>query len=160
QRHLGVRQQRDLGAREASHEVPLRVRRGGRPATGDALRRSHDGARRARRDGERSVDTRRCDRARARHTGAEPAEHRYRSPDRVPKKRTFGLILRPAGHPGRSYTRSMFGGGGHGAWMLMRRSDELEKGYKLAPGTIPRALKLAGKYKGAITFFLIVTVGA
>jgi len=56
----------------------------------------------------------------------------------------------------------MFGGGGNGAWMLMRhgRSDELEKGYKLAPGTIPRALKLAAKYKFAIFWFLAVTVGA
>ncbi|HLW17780.1 MAG TPA: hypothetical protein VKV69_10525, partial [Actinomycetota bacterium] len=45
--------------------------------------------------------------------------------------------------------------------MLMRhgRSDELEKGYKLAPGTIPRALKLAAKYKVAIFWFLGVTVG-
>ncbi|HJT36852.1 MAG TPA: ABC transporter transmembrane domain-containing protein, partial [Actinomycetota bacterium] len=56
----------------------------------------------------------------------------------------------------------MFGGGGQGAWMLMRhgRGDELEKGYKLAPGTIKRALKLAAKYKGAIFWFLVVTVGA
>ncbi|MGZ4139582.1 MAG: ABC transporter ATP-binding protein [Actinomycetota bacterium] len=56
----------------------------------------------------------------------------------------------------------MFGGGGQGAWMLMRhgRSDELEKGYKLAPGTVSRALKLAGKYKFAIIWFLAVTVGA
>ena len=46
--------------------------------------------------------------------------------------------------------------------MLMRhgRGDELEKGYKLAPGTIKRALKLAAKYKGAIFWFLVVTVGA
>ncbi|MGZ4141278.1 MAG: ABC transporter ATP-binding protein [Actinomycetota bacterium] len=56
----------------------------------------------------------------------------------------------------------MFGGGGQGAWMLMRhgRSDELEKGYKLAPGTVSRALGLAGKYKFAIIWFLAVTVGA
>ena len=56
----------------------------------------------------------------------------------------------------------MFGGGGNGAWMLMRhgRSDELEKGYKLAPGTVKRALKLAGKYKLAIFWFLAVTMGA
>ena len=40
------------------------------------------------------------------------------------------------------------------------RSDELEKGYKLTPGTVPRALKLAGKYKVAIFWFLAVTVGA
>ena len=40
------------------------------------------------------------------------------------------------------------------------RSDELEKGYKLAPGTIPRALKLAAKYRFAIFWFLAVTVGA
>src|SRR5437870_326563 len=56
----------------------------------------------------------------------------------------------------------MFGGVGNGAWMLMRhgRSDEIEKGYKLTPGTVPRALKLAGKYKIAIFWFLAVTVGA
>ena len=40
------------------------------------------------------------------------------------------------------------------------RSDELEKGYKLAPGTVRRALKLAAKYKVAIFLFLGVTVGA
>jgi ATP-binding cassette subfamily B protein len=56
----------------------------------------------------------------------------------------------------------MFGGGGNGAWMLMRhgRQDEIEKGYRLAPGTVRRALKLAAKYKFAIFWFLAVTVGA
>jgi ATP-binding cassette, subfamily B, bacterial len=56
----------------------------------------------------------------------------------------------------------MFGGGNQNAWMLMRhgRSDELEKGYKLAPGTVSRALKLAAKYKLSIFWFLAVTIGA
>jgi ATP-binding cassette subfamily B protein len=54
----------------------------------------------------------------------------------------------------------MFGHGGGGAspWMLMRRGGDLEKGYKLKRGTIPRALRLAAKYRSAIILFLGVTI--
>lgn len=36
--------------------------------------------------------------------------------------------------------------------------DEVAKGYKLTPGTVPRALKLATKYRGTITAYLLVLV--
>src|SRR5205814_2655345 len=38
--------------------------------------------------------------------------------------------------------------------------DDLAKGYKLTPGTVPRALKLATKYRGTISLYLIVLVAS
>ena len=51
------------------------------------------------------------------------------------------------------------GGGGGGGWMHRRFGrDDLAKGYKLAPGTIRRALKLAAKYRATIVAYLLVLV--
>ncbi|MFN2615205.1 MAG: ABC transporter ATP-binding protein [Actinomycetota bacterium] len=54
----------------------------------------------------------------------------------------------------------MFGGGG-GGWMLLRHGgSELEKGYKLAPGTVTRARKLCARYRWSIAFYLLVVTGS
>jgi ATP-binding cassette subfamily B protein len=43
---------------------------------------------------------------------------------------------------------------------MLLRGRELEKGYKLAPGTIKRALKLCARYRFAITAYVLVVTGA
>ena len=50
----------------------------------------------------------------------------------------------------------MFPHGG-GAWTLMRRR-ELDEDHKLAPGTIPRALRMAAHYRAAVVSFITITI--
>src|ERR1044071_8917524 len=52
----------------------------------------------------------------------------------------------------------MMRGGGRG-WTHGRR-PEIQKGYKLAPGTIKRALGLAARYRVTIALYLMVLVGS
>jgi ATP-binding cassette subfamily B protein len=51
-------------------------------------------------------------------------------------------------------------GGGHGPMFIRISRSDVESGYKLTRGTIPRALKLAARYRGALTFYVVVIVAS
>ncbi|HEX9775314.1 MAG TPA: ABC transporter ATP-binding protein [Actinomycetota bacterium] len=51
----------------------------------------------------------------------------------------------------------MYGHGAGGAWSMMRRR-ELEKGRKLAPGTVTRALAMMARYKARVGLYLLIVV--